>query len=102
LDIDIAQCLGQQRAGPACKPFWWRFVQQPKDPLVGGLRIDRLLARPRFVFQALKAMVGIAVPPKADNPRLDPDFLGDRAGAAPGRCQQNYPRPLQIALNCQR
>jgi hypothetical protein len=73
-----------------------------KDPLVGGLRIDRLLARPRFVFQALKAMVGIAVPPKADNPRLDPDFLGDRAGAAPGRCQQNYPRPLQIALNCQR
>jgi hypothetical protein len=102
LDIDIAQCLGQQRAGPACKPFWWRFVQQPKDPLVGGLRIDRLLARPRFVFQALKAMVGIAVPPKADNPRLDPDFLGDRAGAAPGGCQQNYPRPLQIALNCQR
>src|SRR5204862_1352742 len=45
-----------------------------------------------------KAMVGIAVPPKADNPRLDPDFLGDRAGAAPVRRQQNDPCPLQIAL----
>src|SRR5262245_16346763 len=43
-------------------------------------------------------MIGIAVPPKADNPRLDSDFFGDRAGAAPVRRQQNYPRPLQIAL----
>jgi hypothetical protein len=36
--------------------------------------------------------------PKADNPRLDPNFLRDRPGAAPIRRQQNYPRPLQIAL----
>src|SRR5712671_7687321 len=43
-------------------------------------------------------MVGIAMPPTADNPRLDPDFFGDRAGAAPVRRQQHYPRPLQIAL----
>jgi len=49
-------------------------------------------------LQAFKAMVGEPVPPKADNPRLDPYFLGYRPGAAPGRCQQNYPRPLQIAL----
>src|SRR5207237_5070002 len=62
------------------------------------LRIDRLLARPRLVLQPFQAMVGIAVPPKADNPRLDPDFLGNRAGTAPVRRQQNYPRPLQIAL----
>jgi hypothetical protein len=47
-------------------------------------------------------MVGIAMPPKADNPRLHPNFLGYRAGAAPGRRQQNYPRPLQIALQCYR
>src|SRR5438552_3950337 len=98
LDVNIAQRLGQQGAGPACKPFGWRFVQQPQNPLVGGLRIDRLLARPRLVFQPFKAMVGIAMPPKADNPRLDPNFLGYRPGAAPSRCQQNYPRPLQIAL----
>jgi hypothetical protein len=98
LDVNIAQRLGQQRAGPACKPFRWRFVQQLQNPLVGGLRIDRLLARPRLVFQPFKAMIGIAMPPKADNPRLDPNFLGYRAGAAPRRRQQNYPRPLQIAL----
>jgi hypothetical protein len=47
-------------------------------------------------------MVGIAMPPEADNPRLDPNFLGYRPGAVPGRRQQNYPRPLQIALQCHR
>jgi len=47
-------------------------------------------------------MVGMAMPPKADNPGLDPNFLGDRPGAAPGRRQQNDPRPLQIALQCHR
>ena len=94
LDVNIAQRLGQQRAGPARKPLRRRLVQQLQNPPVGGLRIDRLLARPRLVLQPFKAMVGIAMPPKADNPRLDPNFLGDRAGAPPGRCQQNYPRPL--------
>ncbi len=98
LDIDIAQRLGQQGAGPARKPLRWRLIQQLQNPLVGRLRIDRLLARPRLVLQPFKAMVGIAMPPKADNPRLDPNFLGDRPGAAPIRRQQNYPRPLQIAL----
>src|SRR5206468_1017220 len=53
---------------------------------------------PRLVSQAFKAMVGIAMPPKADNPRLDPNLLGDRPGATPGRRQQNDPSPLQIAL----
>src|SRR6266852_2157695 len=98
LDVNIAQRLGQQRAGPARKPLRGRLIQQLQNPLVGRLRINRLLARPRLVFQPFKAMVGIAVPPKADNPRLDPNFLGDRAGAAPVRRQQNDPRPLQIAL----
>jgi hypothetical protein len=86
----------------------WRFKSRDDDHatrarLVSAiLRVDRLLARPRLVLQPFEAMVGIAMPPKADNPRLDPNFLGDRAGAAPGRRQQNYPRPLQIALNCHR
>jgi len=102
LDVNIAQRPGQQRPGPACESLRRRFVQQLQNPLVGGLRIDRLLARPRLVLQPFKAMVGIAMPPKADNPRLDPNFLGYRPGAAPGRRQQNYPRPLQIALQCHR
>jgi hypothetical protein len=102
LDVNIAQRSGQQGPGPACEPVRRRFVQQLQNPLVGGLRIDRLLARPRLVLQPFKALVGIAMPPKADNPRLDPNFLSNRAGAAPGRRQQNYPRSLQIALQCHR
>ncbi len=58
--------------GPARKPFRWRFVQQPQNPFVGGLRIDWRPAGPRLVFQTFKVMVGIAMLPKADNPRLDP------------------------------
>jgi hypothetical protein len=102
LDVYIAQRRGQQGPSPARKPFGCRLVQQPQNPLVGGLRIDRLLAWPRLVLQTFKAKVGIAMPPQADNPRLDPDFLGYRPGAAPGRRQQNDPRPLQIALQCHR
>jgi hypothetical protein len=96
LDVNIAQRPGQQGPGPACEPFGRRSIQQPQNPLIGGLRIDRLLARPRLVLQPFKAMVG------TDNPRLDPNFHGYRPGAAPGRRQQNYPRPLQIALQCHR
>ena len=102
LDVNIAQRPGQQRPGPACEPFWRRFIQQPQNPLIGGLGINRLLARPRLVLQPFKAMVGITMPPKTDNSRLDPNFAGYRPGAAPGRRQQNYPRPLQIALQCHR
>ena len=98
LDVDIAQRPGQQRPGPARVPGGRRLVEQLQNPLVGGLRIDRLLARPRLVLQTFKTMIGIAMPPKADNPWLDPNLLGDRSGAAPGRCQQNDPCPLQIAL----
>src|ERR1700675_2673542 len=87
LDINIAQRPGQQGPGPACEPFRRRLIQQLQNPLVGGLRIDRLLGRPRLVSQPFKAMVGIAMPPETDNPRLDPNFLGYRAGAAPGRRQ---------------
>ena len=50
-------------------------------------------------MQTFKTMIRIAMPPKADNPWLDPDLLGDRSGAATGRCQQYDPCPLQIALN---
>ena len=65
LDVNIAQRLGQQRAGPARKSLRAALIQQLQHPLVGCLRINRLLARPRLVFQPFKAMVGIAMPPKA-------------------------------------
>src|SRR6476660_8871119 len=92
LDVDIAQRLGPPRAGPARKPFRGWLVQQLQNPRVGRLRIDRLLARPQLVLQTFKAMVGIAMPPKADDPWLDPNFLRDRPRAAPRRRQKNYPR----------
>ena len=69
--------------GPARKPLRGRLIQQLQNPLVGRLHTNRPLARPRLVFQPLKAMVGIAMPPKAENPRLDPNFLGDRSGLRP-------------------
>src|SRR4249920_4165753 len=98
LDVNIAKFPGQQRTGPAPEPGRRRFIEQLQNPFVGGLRIDRLLARPRFALQSFKAKVGKAMPPKADNPRLDPNFLGDRSGATPGSRQKNNLSPLQIAL----
>ena len=47
-------------------------------------------------------MIGEAVPPQADDPRLYADFLGDRSGAATSRRQQNNPGSLQITLQCHR
>jgi len=98
LDIDIAQCLGQQRPRPPPKALGWRLVQQAQYPLVRCRRVERLLARMGLVLQPLKAVIGIAMPPQADNPRLNPDFLGDRP-RTPALCRkQNDPCPLQIAL----
>src|ERR1700736_1003119 len=95
LDVDIAKFPGQQGPGPAREPRRRRFIEQLQNPFVGRLRVDRLLARPPFALQSFKAKVGKAMPPKADYPRLDPNFLGDRSGATPGRRQKNNPRPLQ-------
>lgn len=97
--LSIRTVLNHQASPPqGGSPRRLTLIQQLQNPLVGGLRIDRLLAGPRLVLQPFKAVIGIAVPPKANNPRLNADFFGDRAGAAPVRRQQNYPRPLQIAL----
>ena len=65
LDVNITQRRGQQRAAPARKPVRRRLIQQLQNPLVGGLRINRLLARPRLVLQPFKALVGIAMPPQS-------------------------------------
>jgi hypothetical protein len=72
------------------------------NPFVRGLRIDRLLARQGLALQTFNTVIRIAMPLKADNPRLDPNLLGDRSGAATGSRQKNDPCPLQIALQCHR
>ena len=43
-------------------------------------------------------MIGKAMPPFADNARLNAYFLGDRTCAAAFGRQQHYLRPLQVAL----
>ena len=43
-------------------------------------------------------MIGKAMPPFADNARLNAYFLGDRTCAAAFGRQQHYLRPLHVAL----
>jgi NAD(P)-dependent dehydrogenase (short-subunit alcohol dehydrogenase family) len=62
----------------------------------GGIKTE--LGRHMEADELDKIVAQINAQLAADGPRLDPNFLGDRPGAAPGRRQQNYPRPLQIAL----
>lgn len=62
-----------------------------------GLRwrrgVEWTAAMGQFAIQPFQAMVGIAMPPKADNPRLDANFPGDGPGAAPIRGQQSTRHP---------
>src|SRR5260370_13458003 len=41
LDVNLAQCTGQQGPRPACEPLPARFVPPPPHPLVGPLRITQ-------------------------------------------------------------
>jgi hypothetical protein len=52
--------------------------------------------------QPIKTVVAKASPPVADNARLNAHFRGDRARAAARRRQQDYSRPLYVALRCAR
>lgn len=56
-----------QRAYPAGGGLSSNF----KIRLSVAYRVDRLLARQRLALQIFKTMIRIAMPPKADNPRLD-------------------------------
>ena len=54
-------------------------------------------------MQPFEPLIGIAMPPKADNPRLDTNFFGDRPGVLrPSAAKRAIPRPLQIAMQCHR
>src|SRR5882762_8743317 len=98
LNINVAQCLGQQRTRPAGITLRRRLIQKRQNALVRGLAVDRLLAPAWQALQPTKAMFGKAPPPVADNARLNAHFLGDRTGAATLGRQQHYSRPLHLAL----
>ena len=98
LNVNVAQCLGQQRTRPPGIALRRRLLQKRQNALVRRLAVDRLLARSRAVLQPTKAVLGKAPPPVADDARLNAHFLGDRTRAAALGRQQHYPRPLHVAL----
>ena len=98
LNVNVAQCLGQQRTRPSGIARRRRLIQKRQNALVRDLAVDRLLARPRSVLQPSEAVVGKAPPPVADNARLNAHLLGDRTGAMAVSRQQHYSRPLHVAL----
>ena len=57
------------------------LLRQNANEYAGYLTLE-MVARPRLVLQTFKTMVGIAMRSKADNPRLNPNFPGDRPAAA--------------------
>src|SRR6516164_2277147 len=93
LNVNVAKSSGQQRPRPARIPFRRRLIQKRQNALVRGHAVDRLLARPRTIFQPIKAVVGKAMSPLADNARLNTNLRGNRARAAPLGRQQHDPRP---------
>src|SRR5579862_3075069 len=99
LDVDIAQCPGQKRPCPAPEPRRWRLVQQLQYPFVRRRRVERLFARTWLILQPRKPMIGVAMPPTADNPRLNANLFGNRPRTPALRSQQNNPRALQVALH---
>src|ERR1700730_8470345 len=56
-----------------------------------------MLARSRLVLQPFQAMVGLAMPPKADNPRLDPQYTASSLGICSREAARKPPvRPRQF------
>ncbi len=98
LNVNVVQCLGQQRARPSAITLRWRLLQKRQNALVRRFAVDRLLAGPRTVFKSAKTVIGKTSPPVAYDARLDTHFLGNGTCAAARRCQQNYLRPLHVAL----
>src|SRR5665811_956765 len=65
----------------------WMRAEAAGDP--GPWRLQAILGRSDWDADALR---DIAMPPKADNPRLDPSFLGYR----PGCCARPLPTKLSV------
>ena len=57
LNINVAQCLGQQRTRPSGVALRRRLIQKRQNALVRGLAVDRLLASPWPVLQSANAVL---------------------------------------------
>jgi hypothetical protein len=78
LNVNILQRHRQQRTRPAGVARRRRLIQKRQNASVRRLTVDWLLACPRAIIQSSKPMIGKAMPPFADNARLNAYFLGDR------------------------
>src|SRR5262245_2131322 len=98
LNINIAQCLGQQRTRPPRIALRRWLIQKRQNSLVRGLAVDPLLTGSWTILQPAKAVLGKPPPPLAHNTRLNAHFLGDRPRAATLSRQQHYSRSLDVGL----
>src|SRR2546430_16859519 len=99
LNVDAAQRLAQKRPGPAPETRRGRLVQQLQYPLVRRRRVERLFARTRLVLQPGQPVIGVAMPPTANNPRLNADLFGYPPRAPTVRLPQHNPGTLHTPLH---
>jgi hypothetical protein len=83
LNINVLQCFASQQTRPARVARGRWLFQKRQNPPVRHPAVDRLLAPPRAILQSNNSMIGKAMPPFADNARLNAYFLGDRTCARP-------------------
>ena len=70
-------------------------IQQPRDPLVGDLRIDRLRAKLRLILQTFKTTVDTAMPQQTADSR-EKRMLGDYGSLLPPHNKKKYHMPIGI------
>ena len=102
LNVNVFQCLRQQRAGPASVARRRRLIQKRQNALIRRLTVDPWLGRARPIVQSGKPLIRKSVPPFAHNARLNADLFCDRTRAVAISCQQYYPRPLYLPLRYRR
>lgn len=81
-----ARSSGRSRQG--------RLIEPRQDPLVGVDSVTRCRPGPRQIAQPTQALARKARAPSADPPRPGRQLIGNRAGRAARRRQQDDARPL--------
>ena len=88
----------QQRRRPAVVADRRPLIEQRQNPLVGVASVTRGRPGSRQIAQPTQALARKARAPPADPPRPGPQLIGDRAGRASLRSQQNDAGPPRLAV----
>ena len=94
----VDQFPRQQRRRPAAVAGRRRLIEQRQNPLVGVASVTRGRPGSRQIAQPTQALARKARAPSADPPRPGPQLIGDRAGRAALRSQQNDAGPPRLAV----